>query len=75
MAIGSPFGRQTNTVTAELASAKQRDTGDYLSFIQTDVADQSGNGKRSVNLRERLRHRQIYSLPGGFQGIYLRSDG
>jgi serine protease Do len=37
MAIGSPFGLE-NTVTAGIVSAKQRDTGDYLPFIQTDVA-------------------------------------
>ena len=34
MAIGSPFGLE-NTVTAGIVSAKQRDTGDYLPFIQT----------------------------------------
>ncbi|MEG0113745.1 MAG: trypsin-like peptidase domain-containing protein, partial [Comamonas sp.] len=37
MAIGSPFGLE-NSVTAGIVSAKQRDTGDYLPFIQTDVA-------------------------------------
>ncbi|MCB1996141.1 MAG: trypsin-like peptidase domain-containing protein, partial [Rhodoferax sp.] len=37
LAIGSPFGLD-NTVTAGIVSAKQRDTGDYLPFIQTDVA-------------------------------------
>ena len=37
MAIGSPFGLE-NTVTAGIVSAKQRDTGDYLPLIQTDVA-------------------------------------
>ena len=42
MAIGSPFGLD-NTVTAGIVSAKQRDTGDYLSFIQTDVAINPGN--------------------------------
>ena len=42
MAIGSPFGLD-NTVTAGIVSAKQRDTGDYLPFIQTDVAINPGN--------------------------------
>jgi serine protease Do len=37
LAIGSPFGLE-NTVTAGIVSAKSRDTGDYLPFIQTDVA-------------------------------------
>ena len=42
MAIGSPFGLE-NTVTAGIVSAKQRDTGDFLPFIQTDVAINPGN--------------------------------
>ena len=42
MAIGSPFGLE-NSVTAGIVSAKQRDTGDYLPFIQTDVAINPGN--------------------------------
>ena len=33
MAIGSPFGLE-NSVTAGIVSAKARDTGDYLPFIQ-----------------------------------------
>ncbi len=37
VAIGSPFGLD-NTVTAGIVSAKGRNTGDYLPFIQTDVA-------------------------------------
>ncbi|NBP46434.1 MAG: hypothetical protein EBU72_14700, partial [Betaproteobacteria bacterium] len=37
MAIGSPFGLD-NTVTAGIVSAKQRDTGELVPFIQTDVA-------------------------------------
>ena len=42
MAIGSPFGLE-NTVTAGIVSAKKRDTGDFLPFIQTDVAINPGN--------------------------------
>ena len=51
MAIGSPFGLE-NTVTAGIVSAKQRDTGDYLPFIQTDVAINPGNsGGPLINMR------------------------
>ena len=32
-----------NTVTAGIVSALGRDTGDYLPFIQTDVAVNPGN--------------------------------
>ncbi|MEO0048141.1 MAG: hypothetical protein RLZZ410_1100, partial [Pseudomonadota bacterium] len=42
VAIGSPFGLE-NTVTAGIVSAKSRDTGEYLPFIQTDVAVNPGN--------------------------------
>ena len=42
VAIGTPFGLE-NTVTAGIVSAKSRDTGDYLPFIQTDVAVNPGN--------------------------------
>jgi serine protease Do len=71
MAIGSPFGLD-NTVTAGIVSAKQRDTGDYLSFIQTDVAINPGNsGGPLINLRGEVVgiNSQIYSRSGGFQGI------
>jgi serine protease Do len=51
LAIGSPFGLD-NTVTAGIVSAKQRDTGDYLPFIQTDVAVNPGNsGGPLINMR------------------------
>jgi serine protease Do len=51
MAIGSPFGLE-NTVTAGIVSAKQRDTGDYLPLIQTDVAINPGNsGGPLINMR------------------------
>ncbi|WP_416548844.1 DegQ family serine endoprotease [Limnohabitans sp. DCL3] len=71
MAIGSPFGLE-NTVTAGIVSAKQRDTGDYLSFIQTDVAINPGNsGGPLINLRGEVVgiNSQIYSRSGGFMGI------
>ena len=71
MAIGSPFGLD-NTVTAGIVSAKQRDTGDYLPFIQTDVAINPGNsGGPLINMRGEVIgiNSQIYSRSGGFQGI------
>ncbi|MBX3634588.1 MAG: DegQ family serine endoprotease [Rubrivivax sp.] len=71
MAIGSPFGLD-NTVTAGIVSAKQRDTGDYLPFIQTDVAINPGNsGGPLLNLRGEVVgiNSQIYSRSGGFMGI------
>ena len=71
MAIGSPFGLE-NTVTAGIVSAKQRDTGDYLPFIQTDVAINPGNsGGPLLNMRGEVIgiNSQIYSRSGGFQGI------
>jgi serine protease Do len=71
MAIGSPFGLD-NTVTAGIVSAKQRDTGDYLPFIQTDVAINPGNsGGPLINMRGEVVgiNSQIYSRSGGFQGI------
>jgi serine protease Do len=71
VAIGSPFGLD-NTVTAGIVSAKQRDTGDYLSFIQTDVAINPGNsGGPLINLRGEVVgiNSQIFSRSGGFMGI------
>jgi len=71
MAIGSPFGLE-NTVTAGIVSAKKRDTGDYLSFIQTDVAINPGNsGGPLINMRGEVVgiNSQIYSRSGGFMGI------
>ncbi|MFT3717992.1 DegQ family serine endoprotease [Pseudorhodoferax sp.] len=71
MAIGSPFGLE-NTVTAGIVSAKQRDTGNYLPFIQTDVAINPGNsGGPLINLRGEVVgiNSQIYSRSGGFMGI------
>jgi len=71
MAIGSPFGLE-NTVTAGIVSAKQRDTGDLLPLIQTDVAINPGNsGGPLLNLRGEVVgiNSQIYSRSGGFMGI------
>ena len=71
MAIGSPFGLES-TVTAGIVSAKQRDTGSYLPFIQTDVAVNPGNsGGPLINLRGEVVgiNSQIYSRSGGFMGI------
>ena len=71
MAIGSSFGLD-NTVTAGIVSAKQRDTGDYLPFIQTDVAVNPGNsGGPLINMRGEVVgiNSQIYSRSGGFMGI------
>ncbi len=71
MAIGSPFGLE-NTVTAGIVSAKKRETGDFLPFIQTDVAINPGNsGGPLINMRGEVVgiNSQIYSRSGGFQGI------
>ena len=71
MAIGSPFGLE-NSVTAGIVSAKMRDTGDYLPFIQTDVAINPGNsGGPLINMRGEVVgvNSQIYSRSGGYMGI------
>ena len=71
MAIGSPFDLD-NTVTAGIVSAKGRDTGEYVPFIQTDVAINPGNsGGPLINLRGEVVgiNSMIYSRSGGYQGI------
>lgn len=71
LAIGSPFGLD-NTVTAGIVSAKARETGDYLPFIQTDVAVNPGNsGGPLINMAGQVIgiNSQIYSRTGGFMGI------
>ncbi len=71
MAIGSPFGLE-NTVTAGIVSAKQRDTGDLVPFIQTDVAINPGNsGGPLINMRGEVIgiNSQIYTRTGGSVGI------
>ena len=71
MAIGSPFGLD-NSVTVGVVSAKQRDTGEYLPFIQTDVAINPGNsGGPLINMSGEVVgiNSQIYSRSGGYMGI------
>ncbi len=73
MAIGSPFGLES-TVTAGIISALGRETGDYLPFIQTDVAVNPGNsGGPLLNLEGQVVgiNAQIVSRSGGFMGISL----
>lgn len=71
LAIGSPF-ELDNTVTAGIVSAKSRDTGEYLPFIQTDVAVNPGNsGGPLINMRGEAIgiNSQIISRSGGYMGI------
>ncbi len=73
LAIGSPFGLDS-TVTAGIVSAINRDTGDYLPFIQTDVAVNPGNsGGPLIDLHGKVVgiNSQIISRSGGFMGISL----
>lgn len=71
IAIGSPFNLE-NTVTAGIISAKQRDTGEYLALIQSDVAVNPGNsGGPLINMRGEVIgiNSQIATLSGGYNGI------
>jgi serine protease Do len=71
VAIGSPFGLE-NTVTAGIVSAKARETGEYLPFIQTDVAVNPGNsGGPLLNMRGEVIgiNSQIFTTSGGYNGI------
>ncbi|MNX57083.1 putative periplasmic serine endoprotease DegP-like precursor [compost metagenome] len=73
LAIGSPFGLDS-TVTSGIVSAIGRDTGEYLPFIQTDVAVNPGNsGGPLINLDGEVVgiNSQIISRSGGFMGISL----
>lgn len=73
LAIGSPFGLDS-TVTSGIVSAINRETGDYLPFIQTDVAVNPGNsGGPLINLAGQAIgiNSQIVSQSGGFMGISL----
>ena len=71
LAIGSPFGFE-NTVTAGIVSAKSRDTGDFVPFIQSDAAVNPGNsGGPLFNTRGEVIgiNSQIFSGGGGYLGI------
>lgn len=71
LAIGSPFGFE-NTVTAGIVSAKSRDTGDFVPFIQSDAAVNPGNsGGPLFNIRGEVIgiNSQIFSGSGGYLGI------
>ncbi len=71
LAIGSPYGLES-TVTSGIVSAINRDTGDYLPFIQTDVAINPGNsGGPLIDLSGKVVgvNSQIYTRSGGFMGI------
>ena len=73
IAIGSPFGLES-TVTAGIISAKQRETGDYLQLLQTDVAINPGNsGGPLINMRGEVVgiNSQILSPSGTSAGISL----
>jgi serine protease Do len=72
-AIGAPFGFE-NSVTAGIVSAKGRSLpdGNFVPFIQTDVAVNPGNsGGPLFNMREEVVgiNSQIYSRTGGFMGV------
>ena len=75
MAIGSPFGFELS-VTAGIVSAKGRslpeDLGNYVPFIQTDVAINPGNsGGPLFNLDGKVVgiNSQIFTRSGGFMGL------
>ena len=73
LAIGSPFGFE-HSATAGIVSAKGRSlpNGNYVPFIQTDVAINPGNsGSPLFNLKGEVVgiDSQIYSGSGGFIGV------
>lgn len=73
LAIGSPFGFE-HSVTAGIVSAKKRGlrTGQYVPFIQTDVAINPGNsGGPLFNLSGEVVgiNAQILSRSGGYLGL------
>lgn len=73
LAIGAPFGFE-HSVTAGIVSAKGRSLpyGNYVPFIQTDVAINPGNsGGPLFNLAGEVVgiNSHIYSRTGGFMGV------
>ncbi len=73
LAIGSPFGFE-QSVTAGIVSAKGRSLpgGNYVPFIQTDVAINPGNsGGPLFNMDGQVVgvNSQIYSRSGGYMGL------
>ena len=73
LAIGTPFGFE-QSVTAGIVSAKGRSLpgGNYVPFIQTDVAINPGNsGGPLFNMAGEVVgvNSQIYSRSGGYMGL------
>ncbi|HKI73850.1 MAG TPA: DegQ family serine endoprotease [Pseudomonadales bacterium] len=75
VAIGSPFGFE-HSVTAGIVSAKGRSlpdpNGNYVPFIQTDVAINPGNsGGPLFNMEGQVVgiNSQIFTRSGGFMGL------
>lgn len=73
LAIGSPFGFE-QSVTSGIVSAKGRSLpgGNYVPFIQTDVAINPGNsGGPLFNMAGQVvgMNSQIYSESGGYMGL------
>jgi len=73
LAIGSPFGFE-QSATAGIVSAKGRSLpgGNYVPFIQTDVAINPGNsGGPLFNMEGKVVgiNSQIYSRTGGYMGL------
>ncbi|HUN90806.1 MAG TPA: DegQ family serine endoprotease [Burkholderiaceae bacterium] len=71
IAIGSPFNLQS-TVTHGIVSAKGRETGELLPFIQTDAAVNPGNsGGPLINMRGEVVgiNSQIFTTSGAFAGV------